>query len=343
MSHISLDNSGNGTYSITTLQGKHNKCISFISTYIAVTKGGNIGIKSIYSQQVTIYEDKALKVKRSPTRPFNPRTDAIECLDDTIADLQYHQRVVILMIDANEYLQEYFTSNGVKPYSIEWLHPRWGMDDPFVQTMGQWSNSTTLHPNRDIGYLNTFGIPDKNIFTLILNQPAHSDHLGIIFDLDLKSFFSSTYSDISQPVPRVLTTENERSVTKYIDYVSQQIINHNIHDQIKDLYKCAADKEWSITETETSNKLNDQLISIMLVGEQQCSPRKQQCQPWSPQQRVIAITFSYWKQKLAMANKKLFHCGHLDQLWHHTDITDSDHQTRDSSYIYEQTCKSRAK
>jgi hypothetical protein len=44
-----------------------------------------------------------------------------------------------------------------------------------------------------------------------------------------------------------------------------------------------------------------------------------------------------------MANKKVFQWGHLEQLRHHTNITNMDHHTRDSSYIYEQMCMSRAK
>ncbi len=132
-------------------------------------------------------------------------------------------------------------------------------------------------------------------------------------------------------------------MTKYIDYVSQQIIDHQIQGWIKELFKCAYDKEWSTQETDTVNKIDDQITSIMLARERYCSPRKKQHQPWSPQQRVIARTFSYWKQKLMMANKKVFQWGHLEQPRHHTNITNMDHHTRDSSYIYEQMCMSRAK
>jgi len=43
------DESGLGTFTITTIQGKKNKNISFISAYIAVNKGSNIGTKSSYA------------------------------------------------------------------------------------------------------------------------------------------------------------------------------------------------------------------------------------------------------------------------------------------------------
>jgi hypothetical protein len=55
-------------------------------------------------------------------------------------------------------------------------------------------------------------------------------------------------------------------------------------------------------------------MEILLSGERLCPPKAQQCQPWSQHQHEIARAFSYWKQKLVMANQKFFHREHLDQL-----------------------------
>jgi endonuclease/exonuclease/phosphatase family metal-dependent hydrolase len=52
-------------------------------------------------------------------------------------------------------------------------------------------------PHRDIDYVSKFGIHVMNISTLGINYPVISDHLGIILDLDLASYFSSDYSDIA--------------------------------------------------------------------------------------------------------------------------------------------------
>jgi hypothetical protein len=43
-----LDESGHGIFSITTIQGKGKRCISFISAYIAVSKGADIGTESLF-------------------------------------------------------------------------------------------------------------------------------------------------------------------------------------------------------------------------------------------------------------------------------------------------------
>jgi hypothetical protein len=54
------DLSGHGSYCVTTLQGKNDKKLSFIAAYIAVQKGSNIGVESLYAQQVTVQERQSL-------------------------------------------------------------------------------------------------------------------------------------------------------------------------------------------------------------------------------------------------------------------------------------------
>jgi endonuclease/exonuclease/phosphatase family metal-dependent hydrolase len=103
------------------------------------------------------------------------------------------------MLDANQALKECYNKSTIKPHSIEWLQEQRGVDNPFVQLTGNRPNSTTQTPHRDIDYVLTFGINITNISTLEINDPCVSDHLGIIFDIDIASHFASRYSDIAQP------------------------------------------------------------------------------------------------------------------------------------------------
>lgn len=99
------DNSGYGTFSITTIQGKGYRNKSFIAAYIAVNKGSDIGTESLYTQQCTIYESKSLKWRTS-SKTFCPRIHAIKLLNQTIMELQQKQHAIILMLDANQSLTE---------------------------------------------------------------------------------------------------------------------------------------------------------------------------------------------------------------------------------------------
>jgi hypothetical protein len=88
------------------------------------------------------------------------------------------------------------------------------MDDRFVQLAQKHPNSTTLIPNRDIDWILTYGIHATSISTMVPNFPTHLDHLGINVDLDLRSYFSSSHSQLSPQKSRLVTSGNQKSTTK---------------------------------------------------------------------------------------------------------------------------------
>lgn len=61
VTHYPHDLSDFGSYLYTTIQGKGNKKITFTSAYIAVMKGSNIGVESMYAQQMTLHKRQSTK------------------------------------------------------------------------------------------------------------------------------------------------------------------------------------------------------------------------------------------------------------------------------------------
>jgi hypothetical protein len=106
------DDSGHGVFSITTIQGKGNKHISFISAYIAVSKGLDIGTESLYAQQVTIHEKESIKTGSLPSKTFCPRRNAIQRLNSIIQKLQQQHHAIILMLDENQSLSDCYKSRN---------------------------------------------------------------------------------------------------------------------------------------------------------------------------------------------------------------------------------------
>jgi len=140
----------------------------------------------------------SLKHKKGASSSFCPQQNAIKHLNEMIMKLQPKQHAIVLMLDANQTLSECFKAGKLIPYTIEWLRIERGMDDPFRDLFGTCPNSMTQTPNRDIDFILTYGIQVSKISTLGINHPAQSDHLGIILDLDMYSFFSSKFSDLTQ-------------------------------------------------------------------------------------------------------------------------------------------------
>jgi len=115
------DPSRNGTYTVTTIQGKHNSKVSFITAYIAVNKGLDIGIDSLYAQQITLNERACKNPNTLPTPNHCQQKETIIHLDSLISTLQQQNHAIILMMDANQALHECFVNGSVRSHSIEWL------------------------------------------------------------------------------------------------------------------------------------------------------------------------------------------------------------------------------
>jgi hypothetical protein len=249
------------------------------------------------------------------------------------------------MIDANQSLSECFSGKDIKPFSIEWLRLQRGMDDPFIQLLQSRPNSTTIHPNRDIDYILTRGINIVNITTLSSNMPATSDHLGIVFDIDVASYFSSLYSNICSPNPRMLTSGNRRSVDTYTKFVLEQVKKHKLEERLQSLADKASvpSSVFTADDVLALNIIDDQLTSFLLAGEKKCARKHGQRQYWSPKQKEIARTFSYWRQKAMMEAKKLINWEHLNNLRYYTSISDHDHLSLDPVLIHNHKKAARAK
>lgn len=95
--------------------------------------------------------------------------------------------------------------------------------------------------------------------------------------------------------------------------------------------------------TSLLNNLDQQFTEILLAGEPQSMKKRKIRQAWSPTSQAIARTFSFWKQKLIMVNKRLIHREHLNQLRKGTNISQIDHDTLDLSTIKTRLRSSRNK
>jgi len=266
-----------------------------------------------------------------PSQKFCPRTNAIIQLNDIIKELQQQIHAIILMLDANQSLLECHKGKTIKPYSIEWLRVQWGMEDPFIKLKNSRPNTTTIIPNRDIDYVLSYGIDVLNISMLHQNIPCFSDHLGIVLDIDLNKYFSSTFSDIFTVSPRLLTSGNLKSVRLYIKSVTKQVEHHKLEDKVNSLVEKIIQQPEAFTfeDAENLNKIDSQLTEIMLSAERWCSQQRIQRQYWSPTQREVARNFSYWKQKDIMISKKLINWDHLNRLRRFTNVSKGDHSSLD--------------
>ena len=102
---------------------------------------------------------------------------------------------------------------------------------------------------------------------------------------------------------------------------------HKIEQRTYDLLDMASKKPSLFGEGKklNLNKLDQQITGILLSAERHYSKKHINRDPWSPHQQLLGQTISYWKQKLAMYQRRIFHWPHLDRLRLHLNISDDDH------------------
>jgi hypothetical protein len=222
----------------------------------------------LYAQKISIHEKQSIRANRPISSKSCPRIDAIKRLNDKKMELQNKNHAVVLMLDANQSLSDCYPSGNLKPYSIEWLRLQRGMMDPFINLVGHRPNSTTKTPNRDIYYVYTYGIHPCAMSTLTIHLPSHSDHLGIIFDLDIETFFSSSCSEMAKNPPQLLMSGNKQSTDEYIKYVNDQIQMNKLTDRLQTICDKILNNptNWDTHDALLINKIDSQLTEIMLMG-----------------------------------------------------------------------------
>ena len=102
------------------------------------------------------------------------------------------------------------------------------MKEVFETHHGTISDSMTTTLGRFIYRVAVSGIAIQRVTLLRANEPAQSDHLGIVIDLDLKYLFNNACSPLVYPSPRKLTSDNATSVKKYVAYIRKQFQTHKI-------------------------------------------------------------------------------------------------------------------
>ena len=138
----------------------------------------------------------------------------------------------------------------------------------------------------------------QRVALLRANEPASSDHLAIVVDIDLRILFNNPCSKLATPSPpQKLTSTNPDAVNKYITFIKKQFAEHRI------IERCAKLREASLLEfTERHRQqlyaVDKQVTEILLGAENQCSSEGMARNLWSPALRKAGKEIGYWRRRL---------------------------------------------
>jgi len=99
----------------------------------------------------------------------------------------------------------------------------------------------------------------------------NNDHFGIIIDLDLTSFFSSSFSDLTTRTPRSLTSGNKKSVDNYLKLVAERFTDHKFFQRVEELYDIVTSNPstFSAQNIKSFNTIDSQITDTMSAAERE--------------------------------------------------------------------------
>jgi len=160
-------------------------------------------------------------------------------------------------------------------------------------------DSTTTTPGRFIDRLAVYGVDIQRATLLRANEPAISDHLAMVIDLDLNILFNNPCSMFAQPKPRKLTSTNPEAVKKYTDFIKKQFAEHKIFERCERL-RDASYTDFTERHRQQLFALDAQITEIMIGAENHCSTKCFTRNLWSPALRKAGKEVTYWKRRLRM-------------------------------------------
>ena len=298
---IGEDEEEMGRFSFVTVEGQGEQKLTYITGY-QICKGAMKGTSTSCMQQKEVINSSEMK-RGVPTS--NPSTEClrVKFINDLIKlinELKAAGHAIILALDANETPAESLFNGAIREGSIEFLLQQTGLTEVFQHRHQQIPDSTTTTPGRCIDRMATWGVEVQRATLLRANEPATSDHLAIVIDVNINILFRQSCSSFTQPKGRKLTSGNPETVKKYVSFLKTQFQNHKIFERCRSLREAMEKDEFTLKHQRQLYILDKQVTEILLGAENQCSKRTTDRNFWSPELDNAGTAIKYGKCRVKL-------------------------------------------
>jgi hypothetical protein len=112
-------------------------------------------------------------------------------------------------------------------------------------------------------------------------------------DINELALFGATLNTIIPPTPRKLISTSKGLVEKFLHSIERTNQIPTLQDQLK---KIGATQEWSQTQHDKLEQIDQEFTAILLEAESKCSVPIEY--PWSPTLDKHSVIYSYWSLKI---------------------------------------------
>ena len=278
------DTSGLGRWTEATLTGKADRKVTIISAYrVTQNRIENCGPFTAFTQQWHLLRMKGIS---SP----DPREQFFVDLGIRLSSLRQQQSEIILMLDANDTLQNpnsRFT-RWVREQKLVDIHVRkHGTDDePPTYARGSKRIDYILTSAEISDYVTAAGI-------LPLHEFITSDHRALFIDVALKEYLRDDPNPMVPACCRGIQSNDPRAVRKYRHSLEKKLDRSGLENEIADAQHSLQQFGYDETIATVLNSIDHKFATIRLEAERECAIVVSH--PWSPKLREAQRNVQYWK------------------------------------------------
>ena len=286
-----IDPSGLGRWSGLCFLGKRGKRLAILTAYRSPRQQPTGGF-GFYEQQHSILLSQGVK------KP-NVRKQFVSDLVKFVNSLQANGYEVLVSLDANETLgqdKDFGLAHLIDECTLTDLHLLGPLTPPATYKYGT---------DRRIDYMLGSAAVASSIIRSGYNaydNGVFSKHRGLFIDLDFTTLMGSV-DPIAPAKARVLRSEDQPSVDRYLEAFKQYANDHRLWDRVNDLTTVASSMT-AMQCKEGFDAIDRDVTRGMLHAEKEAR-RPAGKYAWSPKLREVGLIARYWHLRLREAERTI--------------------------------------
>ena len=215
----------------------------------------------------------------------DPRSQFVTDLRDWIAELQDQGNAIVLMVDANEHIEDKDKNS--------FFDLKESLDLTYVISHQHGAHNTASYI--DCRHTIEFVLASPELLQYISNsgiEPFYammpSDHRRIFIDLKLQQFFNSDVFSCESIYARTINMKNLQMTRKYRQRLQRHVHNQHI---IERLDKLQEQNDWSTDHIRELQQIDKSMTEGMLSAERSLKRPKVS---WYPEFAAANLTVRYW-------------------------------------------------
>lgn len=286
-----------GRWTETTINGKGNRKVTIITAYNVCPQSES----EVSEKKYTAWTQQWHILKRKhPGRPdLNPRKQMLQDLSERIKTIKNSGHEVIILIDANDSLQQLNSDLTSWVRSLELVdiiaEKHGTIDEPATHARGSQRIDYIFTTEKIFEYVGACGI-------LPLHELCFSDHRALYADIDIKAYLGGDLPDTIHRATREVHSNDPRTVQKFQKLMEKALDESDLEAKISSIKEKLNYGEHNDNIKQDLEEIDVLFTAMKLECEKKCGNSHKL--PWSPTLKEANNTRMFWSLWLSQSRSK---------------------------------------